>query len=226
MTNSLPYPLNQHGFCPNHSTVSTLLPLAHKIAQGFNQPRPPLCTLTKTNDLTKAFDMVNHTKLIRALTLSSSSNNTKRWLTAYLKGRTAGCWYNFTLSSFFHARVGVPQGIVHPLSYLTSSSPYSLNLTTFSPAPMLMTSLFPVPTPILIRRLRPFLSTDQILRSGQMSGVWLFLLQNPPSLYSPLNLHNLTYILQSLWTTPYCPWKGLPAYWDDLRSSLQNQCLC
>ena len=30
-------------------------------------------------DLTKAFDMVNHTKLIRALSLSSLSNNTKRW---------------------------------------------------------------------------------------------------------------------------------------------------
>ena len=43
--------------------------------------------MTKTIDLTKAFDMVNHTKLISTLTLSSLSNNTKPWLSAYLKRR-------------------------------------------------------------------------------------------------------------------------------------------
>ena len=89
--NSIPLSTNHHGFRPNPYTVSTLLPLAHKIAQGFNQPRPPICTLTKTINLTKGLDMVNHTKVIRALTLSSLSNNTKRWLSAYLKGRTASC---------------------------------------------------------------------------------------------------------------------------------------
>ena len=36
---------NEHGFRPNHSTVCGLLPLAHKPAQGFYQPWPPLCTL-------------------------------------------------------------------------------------------------------------------------------------------------------------------------------------
>ena len=59
---------------------------------------------------TKALHMVNHTKLIHALTLSSLCNHTKRWLSIYLKGRTASCRYNFTLSPFFHARVWVPQG--------------------------------------------------------------------------------------------------------------------
>ena len=72
--NSLPLSPNQHGFRSNHSTVSALLPLAHKIAQGFNQPCPPLRILTKTIDLTKVFDMVNHTKLIREGVI----NHTKR----------------------------------------------------------------------------------------------------------------------------------------------------
>ena len=40
--------------------------------------------------------MVNNTELIRALTLSSLSNNTKRWLSAYLKKRTTSYRYNFT----------------------------------------------------------------------------------------------------------------------------------
>ena len=70
---------------------------------------------------------------------------------------------------------------------------------------MLMTSLFLVPTLTLIRWLRPFLLTHQLLKNGQMSEVWPFLLQSPRSVYSPLNLRNLTPILESLWTTPYCP---------------------
>ena len=52
------------------TTVTALLPLAHKLAQGFNQPCPPLHTSIMAIDLTEAFDMVNHTKLIRALSLS------------------------------------------------------------------------------------------------------------------------------------------------------------
>ena len=56
--------------------------------------------------------MVNHSKLIRALSHSHSSlsNNTKRWLSANLKGQTASCRYNFNISPSFHSRVGVPQG--------------------------------------------------------------------------------------------------------------------
>ena len=64
------------GFRSNHSTVTALLPLAHKVAQGFDQPCPPPRTLTMAIDLTKAFDMINHTKLICALSLFSLSNNT------------------------------------------------------------------------------------------------------------------------------------------------------
>ena len=75
---------------------------------------------------------------------------------------------------------------------------------------MLMTSLFPIPTQTVIRWLRPFLLSRKILKSRQMSEVLPFLLQSPPSLYSPLNLCNLTPIFESLWITPYCPWKGTP----------------
>ena len=58
--NPLPLSPNQHGFRTNHSTVKTLLPLTHKIAQGFNQLHLKLHSLTKTIDLTNAFDIVNH----------------------------------------------------------------------------------------------------------------------------------------------------------------------
>ena len=110
------------------------LRLAHKIAQSFKHPRPPLRTLTKAIDLIKAFDMVNHTKLIFAFTLSSLSNNIRRWLSAYLKGRRSSCRYNFTLSPFFHSRVGVPQGAcISPTLFNLFAPPIlqSDNLLTF-----------------------------------------------------------------------------------------------
>ena len=80
---------------------------------------------------------------------------------------------------------------VYPLPYLNSLPPHFRNPIIFSLTPILMTSLFPVQAPTLIRWLRSLLSTHQILRSWQMSKVWQFLLQNPPSLFSLLNSHNL-----------------------------------
>ena len=133
---SLPLSSSQHGFRSNHSTVSALLPLAHKVAQGFNQPCPPPRTLTMAIDLTKAFDMVNHTKLIRALSLSSLSNNTKRWLSAYLKGRTASCRYNSTVSRSFHSRAGVPQGAC------LSPTLFNIFVSTFPQSEDLLTSSY------------------------------------------------------------------------------------
>ena len=92
-------------------------------------PRPPLRTLTKTIDLTKANDMVNHTKFIRTLTLFYLSNNAKRWLSACLKGRTATFRYNFTPSPFFI----LPQGVcISPnlFSFFVSTFPQSDNFLT------------------------------------------------------------------------------------------------
>ena len=77
--------------------------------------------------------------LIRALSLSYLSNNTKRWLSAYLKERTASCRYNFTLSPSFHARarVRVPQGAcLSPTLFiiLVSTFPQSDDFLTRSSA--------------------------------------------------------------------------------------------
>ena len=91
----------------------------------------------------------------------------------------------------------------------------------------MMTSLFSVPT--LIRWVTVILPIHQILRIGQLSEVWQFLLQNPPSLYSPLNSHNLTPILKTFWTTSYYPLKGLSLYWgrpSTLSLSFQIKCPC
>ena len=88
--------------------ISALLSLAHRKAQGFNQTRP--------HSAPKLF-IWSITPLIRAFTLSFLSNNTKRWLSAYLKGLTASCYCNLTSSPSFHARVGFLSGRIYILYY-------------------------------------------------------------------------------------------------------------
>ena len=80
----LPLSSTQYGFRLNHFIVSALLPLAHRIACGFNEFCPPHHTLIMAIDFSKLFDMVNHTKLISTVILSSLSNNTNHWLFGYL----------------------------------------------------------------------------------------------------------------------------------------------
>ena len=55
---------SQHGFRKMRSTTTALLRLTQKVAASFNQNKPPLRTVMKAIDLSKAFDAVNHTKLI------------------------------------------------------------------------------------------------------------------------------------------------------------------
>jgi len=85
---------SQHGFRRQHSTTSALLPLVHKVATGFNKPKPPDRTVLMAIDFSKALDTVNHTKLLQAVSNSSLPHNTVRWLVAYLRGRSASCRYN------------------------------------------------------------------------------------------------------------------------------------
>ena len=66
--------------------------------------------MTMSIDLSKTFDMVIHTKLISAFTHSPLRPNTKRWLSAYLKGRMACVRYNHATSFQRHTRTSVPQG--------------------------------------------------------------------------------------------------------------------
>ena len=131
--NNLPLSNFQHGFRPSHSTTTALLPHTHHIAASFNQNLPPSRAVTMSIDLSKAFDVVNHTKLITSLTNTTLRNNTKRWLSAYLRGRMASCRYNNTTSPCRHARTGVPQGsCISPVlfNFFVSTYPQSDLLTT------------------------------------------------------------------------------------------------
>ena len=69
-------------------------------------------------------------------------------------------WRNYWVKDKFNVSIWIT-----PTQFNFFVSPFP-QPTTFSPTPMLMTSLFTVPSLTLIRRLRPFLPIHQIQKSG------------------------------------------------------------
>ena len=108
----LPIPDFQHGFRPKHSTVSALNDLNQDIAAGFNKSKPPHRTILLQIDMSKAFDMVSHDKLLKDLSNSSLPQHLKRWLCCYLKGRQSRVNFRGKTSASRNTRAGVPQGAV------------------------------------------------------------------------------------------------------------------
>ena len=112
LNNSLNIPVFQHGFRKNHSTVSALNDFNDQVASGFNKNRPPDRTVLLQIDLSKAFDMVSHDKLLNDLNQSDLPEPLKRWFCCYLKGRQCKVNFRNTTSKCRNVRAGVPQGAV------------------------------------------------------------------------------------------------------------------
>ena len=112
LTENLQIPEFQHGFRKNHSTVTALNEFNHHVTGGFNQKRPPNRTVLLQIDLSKAFDMVSHDKLLKDLNQSNLPSSMKRWFCCYLKGRQSKVNFRNVLSSSRNVRTGVPQGAV------------------------------------------------------------------------------------------------------------------
>ena len=108
----LKIPAHQHGFRPLHSTVTALQDLNNSIADGFNKKKPAERTVLLQIDLSKAFDMVNHDKLLLKLLDSSLPDAVIRWFNCYLRGRQSRVMFRDCLSPSHNVRTGVPQGAV------------------------------------------------------------------------------------------------------------------
>ena len=57
-------------------------------------------TVLVSLDLSRAFDTVNHDKLLQKINSTSLHNNIKRWLSAYLKGREQSVVFGSAQSKF------------------------------------------------------------------------------------------------------------------------------
>ena len=112
LTESLEIPVFQHGFRKNHSTVSALNDFNDQVASGFSKKRPPDRTVLLQIDLSKAFDMVSHDKLLNDLGQSPLPDSLKRWFCCYLKGRQSRVNFRNTTSKCRNVKAGVPQGAV------------------------------------------------------------------------------------------------------------------
>ena len=76
---------------------------------GFNQRKPPDCTVCVAVDLSAAFHTVCHNKLLSKIN-KSPLPPTSRWLSSYLRGRQAKTCFRDVKSSSRKVHTGVPQG--------------------------------------------------------------------------------------------------------------------
>ena len=129
LTDHLPIPDIQHGFRARHSTVTALHEFTEAIAGGFNKKKPADRTLLVQIDLSKAFDMVSHEKLLKDLNNTTLPGYIKRWMKSYLHGRQSRVNFRNVTSTAKNVRRGVPQGAV------TSPILFNFYLSQLPPIP-------------------------------------------------------------------------------------------
>ena len=97
ITENIPVISHQHGFKHKHSTHTALHNIYHQITKGFNNLRPPQCTVAVALDKSKVSDTVNIHKLTHKLTLTNIPNIIIKFIANYIKGQQACTQYNGTL---------------------------------------------------------------------------------------------------------------------------------
>ena len=109
---------HQHGFRAGRCTTTALCKIVVQIANGLNMKRPNDRSILVALDLSKAFDMVSHDKLLDDVFNTTLSNQLKRWFLLHMTGRQSyvelrGAKFNKRL-----AKQGVPQGgVISPILF-------------------------------------------------------------------------------------------------------------
>ena len=99
----------QSGFRPGHSTSTALLDVSDYILKNIDEEN---LTGTVFLDLSKAFDMIDHSLLKIKLTALGVRGRALAWFDNYLSGRTQSVSVNGTYSDTSDLLLGVPQGFV------------------------------------------------------------------------------------------------------------------
>ena len=106
----------QFGFRPKHSTITAISNFADETL--LNMERGKLCGAVFL-DLSKAFDTVDHTILLRKLSSLGLVSDATEWFESYLSGRMQCTSCGPELSGMLSVTHGVPQGsILGPLLFI------------------------------------------------------------------------------------------------------------
>ena len=107
---------NQHGFRQFRSCESQLISTIHEIAQNIDNGHQTDMILL---DFSKAFDKVNHSKLIYKLNHYGIRGSTLSWIQNFLTNRTQQVLMEGIFSKQVNVLSGVPQGtVLGPLLFL------------------------------------------------------------------------------------------------------------
>ena len=107
---------SQYGFLKNHSTEYAAMELTDKVLKDIDEKNISLAIFM---DLSKAFDTLDHSILIKKLAHYGVKGTALEWFTSYLTGRSQYVEIDGVSSSILTLSTGVPQGsILGPLLFL------------------------------------------------------------------------------------------------------------
>ena len=118
---------SQFGFRTDHSTIDAILEFTGKVIKGFDRGENTLAVFL---DLSKAFDTLPHSTLLKKLQNFGIRGKALQWFESYLTDRKMYVNFNGSKSEIIPSGdFGVPQGsVLGPLCFILATNDLSLTL--------------------------------------------------------------------------------------------------